>query len=108
MLLLGDGARLGHYRQVNPTAGAILDTPDWAIDKLLQVNIKSAIQLLREAKLHMGKVGLPSLEQPAECCRLLPSNRDNNHGNIIIIIFAPSVRHWRVLSALHSCTIPED
>jgi dehydrogenase/reductase SDR family protein 4 len=40
---------------VNPTAGAILDTPDWAIDKLLQVNIKSAIQLLREAKPYMAK-----------------------------------------------------
>jgi NAD(P)-dependent dehydrogenase (short-subunit alcohol dehydrogenase family) len=42
---------------VNPSAGAILDTPDWAIDKLLQVNIKSAIQLLREAKPHMSRVG---------------------------------------------------
>jgi len=42
---------------VNPAVGAILDTPDWAIDKLLQVNIKSAIQLLREAKPHMSKVG---------------------------------------------------
>jgi dehydrogenase/reductase SDR family protein 4 len=41
---------------VNPSAKAILDTSDSAIDSLLQINVKSAIQLLREAKPHMSRV----------------------------------------------------
>lgn len=41
---------------VNPFAGAILNTPDWAIDKLFEVNVKSAIQLLREIRPHMPQV----------------------------------------------------
>ena len=41
---------------VNPSAGGILETPDWAIDKLFSVNVKSAIQLIREARPHMPKV----------------------------------------------------
>ena len=41
---------------VNPTAGAILDTPDLAVDKLFDINVKSVIGLLREARPHMPKV----------------------------------------------------
>ena len=48
---------------VNPFAGSILDTPDWAVDKLFDVNVKSPIQLLREVRPHMSKVCFPSQEQ---------------------------------------------
>ena len=41
---------------VNPSAAAILETPDWAIDKLFDVNVKSVVQLLREARPHMAEV----------------------------------------------------
>ena len=41
---------------VNPFTGGILDTPEWAVDKLFDVNVKSVIYLLREAKPHMAKV----------------------------------------------------
>lgn len=40
---------------VNPFTGSILDTPEWAVDKLFDVNVKSVIYLLREAKPHMAK-----------------------------------------------------
>lgn len=43
---------------VNPFTGSILDTPEWAVDKLFDVNVKSVIYLLREAKPHMAKVSL--------------------------------------------------
>lgn len=43
---------------VNPAAGEILDIPDWAIDKLLAVNVKASIQLIREARPHLSKVAL--------------------------------------------------
>lgn len=49
---------------VNPAAGGILEVPDWAIDKLLAVNVKSAVQLVREARPHMCKArSLLSLAQ---------------------------------------------
>ena len=35
----------------------ILDMPDSAIDKILDVNVKSAIALVREARPHLRKVG---------------------------------------------------
>lgn len=38
---------------VNPFAGALLDTPDDAIDKILDINVKSALILAREAVPHM-------------------------------------------------------
>ena len=44
---------------VNPSAGLILDMPDSAIDKILDVNVKSAILLVKEARPHMRKVGAP-------------------------------------------------
>lgn len=40
---------------VNPAAGLILDMPDSAIDKILDVNVKSAILLSREVKPHLQK-----------------------------------------------------
>lgn len=42
---------------VNPAAGSILEYPDWGIDKMLAVNIRSPIQLVREAHPHMSKAG---------------------------------------------------
>lgn len=41
---------------VNPSAGLILDMPDSAIDKILDVNVKSAILLVREVRPHLRKV----------------------------------------------------
>ena len=41
---------------VNPFTGSILDTPEWAVDKLFDVNVKSVISLLQEAKPHMSSV----------------------------------------------------
>ena len=41
---------------VNPAAGLILDMPDSAIEKILDVNVKSAILLTKEARPHMSKV----------------------------------------------------
>ena len=49
---------------VNPAAGGILEVPDWAIDKLLGVNIKSPIQLVREVLPHMSKA---SSSSPHNC-----------------------------------------
>lgn len=43
---------------VNPAVGGILDLPDWAVNKMLSINVQSAIQLIREAKTHMSKVWL--------------------------------------------------
>jgi dehydrogenase/reductase SDR family protein 4 len=45
---------------VNPAAGLILDMPDSAIEKILDVNVKSAILLTKEARPHMSKVSLKS------------------------------------------------
>ena len=42
---------------VNPAAGLILDMPDSAIEKILDVNVKSAILLTKEARPHLSKVG---------------------------------------------------
>lgn len=53
---------------VNPSAGLILDMPDSAIDKILDVNVKSAILLVREARPHLRKVG-PSRRQDSACER---------------------------------------
>lgn len=57
---------------INPATGGILDLEDWAIDKMLAVNIKSAIQLIREAKPHMAKARLSSCGAQ---CHALPSSR---------------------------------
>ena len=35
---------------VNPSAGLILDMPDSAIDKILEINVKAAITLTREVR----------------------------------------------------------
>ena len=51
---------------VNPASGGILEIPDWAIDKLLGVNIKSPIQLIREVKPHMSQVS----QQPCRCTQV--------------------------------------
>lgn len=45
---------------VNPAAGLILDMPDSAIEKILDVNVKSAILLTKEARPYMSKVSVPS------------------------------------------------
>ena len=43
---------------VNPAAGLILDMPDSAIEKILDVNVKSAILLTKEARPYMSKVSI--------------------------------------------------
>lgn len=43
---------------VNPAAGLILDMPDSAIEKILDVNVKSAILLSREVRPHLKKVSV--------------------------------------------------
>ena len=48
---------------VNPAAGLILDMPDSAIEKILDVNIKSAILLAKEVRPHLRKVNMPSAVQ---------------------------------------------
>lgn len=40
---------------VNPTAGALLDTPPEALDKLWDVNVKAAILLVAEARPHLSR-----------------------------------------------------
>ncbi|CAK0784586.1 hypothetical protein CVIRNUC_007790 [Coccomyxa viridis] len=40
---------------VNPAAGLILDMPDSAIEKILDVNVKSAILLTKEVRPHLSK-----------------------------------------------------
>lgn len=40
---------------VNPLGGRILDTTPDAIDKILDINVKSAVLLVKEAYPHMGK-----------------------------------------------------
>lgn len=42
---------------VNPTSGPLLDTPPAAIDKILDINIKSALLLVQEAAPHMHSPG---------------------------------------------------
>ena len=44
---------------VNPAAGPILEMPDAAIDKILDINIKSAILLTRSVLPHMQRVHYP-------------------------------------------------
>ena len=41
---------------VNPSAGLILDMPDSAIDKILEINVKAAITLTREVRPLMHEV----------------------------------------------------
>ena len=47
---------------VNPAAGDILDMPESAIDKVLDINIKSAIILAQLVRPHLPKV--------TSCCRV--------------------------------------
>ena len=42
---------------VNPTAGNISDTPADAIDKIFDINVKSAALLVKEALPHMSRGG---------------------------------------------------
>ena len=42
---------------VNPTAGRIVDTPADAIDKVLDINVKAAVLLVKEAYPHMRAGG---------------------------------------------------
>lgn len=58
---------------VNPAAGLILDMPDSAIEKILDVNVKSAILLAREVRPHLKKVQLISLARRSciICCHVL-------------------------------------
>lgn len=42
---------------VNPTAGALVDTPPDAIDKILDINIKAALLLVQAAIPHMKRGG---------------------------------------------------
>ena len=51
---------------VNPAAGLILDMPDAAIDKILDINVKSAIWLAKEAKPYMSKVCQTSWATPVQ------------------------------------------
>lgn len=43
---------------VNPSAGLILDMPDSAIDKILEINVKAAITLTREVRPLLHEVRL--------------------------------------------------
>ena len=43
---------------VNPSAGLILDMPDSAVDKILEINVKAAITLTREVRPLMHEVRL--------------------------------------------------
>jgi dehydrogenase/reductase SDR family protein 4 len=52
---------------VNPAAGLILDMPDTAIDKILDVNVKSAILLARETRPHLRKACAAPASTPL-CC----------------------------------------
>ena len=54
---------------VNPAAGLILDMPDSAIEKILDINVKSAILLTKEARPYMSKVS--SHQATSACTRLL-------------------------------------
>ena len=45
---------------VNPAGGPILDMPEAAIDKILEVNVKAAIMLTRAVVPHMQPVRLTS------------------------------------------------
>lgn len=49
---------------VNPAAGLILDMPDSAIDKILDINVKSAILLTKEVRPHLQKVHSRPLPWP--------------------------------------------
>eukprot|EP00873_Tetraselmis_striata_P046608 jgi/Tetstr1/466872/TSEL_011329.t1 len=42
---------------VNPSTGPIVEQPDGVIDKILDVNVKAAIQLVREAAPHLRRGG---------------------------------------------------
>lgn len=57
---------------VNPAAGLILDMPDSAIEKILDVNVKSAILLTKEARPHMSKVSMPQVTHLTTRRSLLP------------------------------------
>ncbi len=43
--------------QVNPAAGPLLSTPSDVIDKIFDINVKTALLLVQEAVPHMKKGG---------------------------------------------------
>lgn len=43
-----------HTVGINPVAGPILKAPEWAIDKVLDVNLATAIKLVREVRPHLA------------------------------------------------------
>ena len=57
---------------VNPAAGLILDMPDSAIEKILDVNVKSAILLTKEARPHLSKVGRLTMRTLLLCAHTTP------------------------------------
>ena len=56
---------------VNPAAGPILQMPDSAIDKILEINIKSAVLLTREVAPHMPKVNAAFKNHAQHCLKLV-------------------------------------
>lgn len=88
---------------VNPSASAILDTPDWAIEKLLEVNVKSVIHLLQEARPHMSQVSEKGIcymnEAHSRICQRMKVFRAflmvPRHFEFLVLLFA-----WRLLKGV--------
>ncbi len=57
---------------VNPAAGLILDMPDSAIEKILDVNVKSAILLTKEVRPHLAKVRRVATRNLPLCAITMP------------------------------------
>ena len=57
---------------VNPAAGLILDMPDSAIEKILDINVKSAILLTKEARPHLSKVRCSIMRKLPLCANTMP------------------------------------
>jgi dehydrogenase/reductase SDR family protein 4 len=49
--------RAAPLSQVNPAAGPLVSTPPDVIDKIFDINVKSAILLVQEALRHMKRGG---------------------------------------------------
>jgi dehydrogenase/reductase SDR family member 4 len=59
---------------VNPAFGPILSTPEAAIDKILDINIKSPILLAKEVVPHLPKASQPCMMLCATCFSCKPSH----------------------------------
>ncbi|KAJ8433350.1 hypothetical protein Cgig2_020430 [Carnegiea gigantea] len=57
---------------VNPAPGPVLDTPESALDKLWDVNVKASILLLREAVPHLAKDSAVILVSTAAAYQYVP------------------------------------